>query len=138
MTVESQCVSILNRFYRLLDSGDVSGLCALMNSEFVWMRQGKELRSPADVDEALRQRASNLQVFHLLNSVMIDLIVDDHVRYSGYLIVLRVPVEAGGLGGTAPAGIQALHICQGEMMRTAGGWRVSKMNAGPPHVALNL
>ena len=125
---EAELLRILTRFYRCLDANDVSGLSAFLHPDSVWHRQGRELRTGADIAAALADRDPRLHIFHLLTSV----------TYSGYLTVVRSYADAGQATRMPPRGAQSLHVCEGEFRRDGDDWRICAMNAGPPRLLIDL
>ena len=135
---EAELLRILTRFYRCLDVNDVSGLSAFMHPDSVWHRQGRELRTGADIAAALADRDPRLHIFHLLTSVTFATQADGSVAYSGYLTVVRSYADAGQATRMPPRGAQSLHICEGEFRRDGDDWRICAMNAGPPRLLIDL
>lgn len=135
---ESVWLSLLTRFYRLLDSGDVESLSALMADEFLWRRQGIDLRSRFDIRAALSQRRHDSHLFHILSSVVFETVDPVRVRYTGYLVVLRAQADRPDAIRVAPSGAQSLHLCEGELGLRDGCWRVAAMDAGAPRLLINL
>jgi len=127
----------LLRFYRFLDSGNVAGMCALMHSQFLWFRQGKELRTHDDIAGIIAARDGKLRVFHLLNSVLLERLSDDRIKYSGYLSTLRAHTPEPGLLNLPPAGF-SLHVLEGEFAYDGDDWGIAKMTAGPAHLAADF
>ena len=136
--LESLWLGMLTRFYRRLDSGDVAGLLALAHPALRWRRQGKELSSHDEISATLSQRPAGLHVFHILSGVVFEAVSRDHVRYTGYLTVLRAREAAGSSLRMPPVGAQSLHVCEGELTLTHDGWRISFMDAGAPRINLEL
>jgi hypothetical protein len=131
-------LTILTRFYRFLDANDIEKLNALMHPDSIWLRQGRELRTSADIAVALSDRDPRLHIFHILSGVMFEQLASDHVAYSGYLMVLRSYDDADVAVRMPPSGAQSLHVCEGEFRQTADGWRISAMNAGPPRLIIDI
>lgn len=131
-------LTILTRFYRSLDGNNIQSLCALMHPQSLWLRQGRELRTSADITSALSERDPRLHIFHVLAGVVFEPLASDHVAYSGYLMVLRSYADADATVRMPPIGAQTLHVCGGEFKRISDGWRISAMDAGPPRLLVDL
>ena len=137
-TDEAELLKILTRFYRFLDVNDISSLCAFMHDELLWRRQGRELRSRADITTALADRDPRLHIFHLLTSVTFAARPEGRIAYSGYLTVVRSFADEDQSTRMPPRGAQSLHVCEGEFRRSEGDWRICAMDAGPPRLFLDM
>jgi hypothetical protein len=136
--LEPILLRVLTQFYRSLDSGDVEGLSKLMAKQFVWRRQGTELRSMADIETTLSKRRSEAHFFHILTNVLFEQVRSTTVLYSGYLLVLRAYVNRAAPTSMAPSGPQSFHVCKGELALDGGQWRITSVDAGPPRLLLSL
>jgi len=70
----------IHRFFHCLDGREYGGLVALVADDGVWMRQGKELRGPAAVAEALRTRPADFTTIHVVSNLLLD---GDEARLAG-------------------------------------------------------
>ena len=131
-------LTMLSRFYRFLDANDIQSLCGLMHPESLWLRQGRELRTSADIAAALSERDPRLHIFHILSGVVFEPLTSDHISYSGYLMVLRSYADANAAVRMPLIGAQSLHGCEGEFRRTADGWQICAMNAGPARLLVDV
>jgi SnoaL-like domain len=120
------------RFFLYLDERRYDDLCALMAPNGVWYRQGKALRGPVEVLEALKLRPAGATTRHLITNVIVDMIDDTHAQATHYLAVffhgaekppsLPVPIELP----------RHISIFREEFTRTTSdGWRVAAMSEIP-------
>lgn len=133
---EWERLGVLTAFYRHLDAGDVEALCDLLDPQIRWLRQGRELSSIGEVRGVLEARDFSLKFYHVISSVIFRPAADGVAEYSGYLTVVRAREEPPA--PPHPVGLQTLHVCQGALRRQEGRWRILRMNAGPPRVALDV
>ena len=85
--IERDAMTVVHRFFRHLDDGDYDGLVALMAADGVWHRQGKMLRGPAMVLEAMKARPAGVTTRHLVSNMLVDVIDPDHAEASCYITV---------------------------------------------------
>lgn len=85
--MEREATTVVHRFFRHLDDGDYGALAALMAPEGVWHRQGKMLRGPTMVLEAMKARPAGVTTRHLVTNMLVDVADPDHAGASCYITV---------------------------------------------------
>jgi hypothetical protein len=95
-------VEAMHRFYYYLDERRYEDMAAMMASDGVWFRQGTELRGPAEVLQALRLRAADSSVRHVMANGFADLDTQGEASvqiyqtvYKGHAAQGEVPVAPG-------------------------------------------
>jgi hypothetical protein len=122
---------IIYRFFLFLDERCYEDLSTLMAPHGLWHRQGKALRGPGEVLEALKSRPAGATTRHLITNVVVDVIDNTHAQVTHYLAVffhgaqeppsLPVPIELP----------RHISIFREEFIRTSDGWRVAQMSEIP-------
>ncbi len=95
-------VEALHRFYYYLDERRYEDMAAMMAPDGVWFRQGTELRGPAEVLQALRLRAADSSVRHVMANGFADVDAQGEASvqiyqtvYKGDAALGEVPVAPG-------------------------------------------
>lgn len=94
----SHCAQAIARFYHGLDQRDNESLLACLEADTVWVRQGKTLKGPEQILEALDQRDPQRVTSHQVSNLYIKLAEDGvmaHVIY--YLTVYDNQHSTSGL-----------------------------------------
>jgi hypothetical protein len=87
LPIEHEAAAVVHRFFRYLDDGDYDRLAAMMAADGVWHRQGKMLRGPAMVLEAMKARPAGVITRHLVSNLLVDVAAPDHAEVSCYITV---------------------------------------------------
>jgi len=95
-------VEAVHRFYYYLDERRYEDMAAMMAPDGVWFRQGTELRGPAEVLQALRTRAADTSVRHVMANGFADVDAQGETSVQIYQTVYKgraaqgqVPVASG-------------------------------------------
>lgn len=120
------CQQAIHRFYAALDTGDFDHLAAAMAPDGVWHRQGKALRGPGDVAEAMADRPAGRVTAHLVQNLVVDLQDGETATVRYNTLVFR---HDGAAGAPAPAPIGvplSIAAAQDRLRRDAasGAWLV--------------
>jgi hypothetical protein len=67
------CQDAVIRFFAALDEGRMEDVAGTMADDGVWHRQGKTLRGPGAVSEALAARPAGRVTAHLVQNFVVDL-----------------------------------------------------------------
>jgi hypothetical protein len=132
------CLRLLTQFYRFLDESQFARLGALLHSQGVWVRQGRELRNAEQIVTELSMRPKNLVVRHFTTNALFEVRNAEHVNFSVYLGVVRADSASLPSGPPPLHGVQSVHVCNGEIWRTTEGWRIGRMDAGAAKMQIDL
>lgn len=119
------------RFFLFLDERRYGDIAALMASDGVWHRQGKALRGPGDVMEALKLRPAGATTRHLITNVIVDVTGETSADATFYLAVFFHGADAPP---TLPVAIELprhISIFNAKFTRDTAGWRVAQMSEIP-------
>lgn len=125
---EHDAQKVLNRFFQCLDDGRYEALSALMAQDGVWHRQGKALKGPAGVLEAMRARPAGLATRHLVSNLVVDAATEDRADAVFYVTVYA------HTGSATPAPVELplqIVVFRQSMTRTAEGWRIAELSSTP-------
>ncbi|MFT8247117.1 nuclear transport factor 2 family protein [Roseomonas sp. BN140053] len=125
---EHDAQKVINRFFHCLDDGRYEELSDLMAPEGIWHRQGKELKGPGMVLEAMRARPASLATRHVVTNLVVDARADDLVEAAFYVTVY------GHSGGTIPAPLELpLHVSlyRETLTGSADGWHIAEITSSP-------
>jgi hypothetical protein len=125
--IEHDVEKIVLRFFHYLDGGDYDKLAGLFAADGVWHRQGKALREPEAVLEAMHARPAGMVTQHVASNVVVDATDADHADATLYLTVFAH-------AGAVPAPIEPpaqVGIYRERLVRTADGWRIGEITSLP-------
>lgn len=127
--VEHEAARVLLRFFHNLDSRQYDALSALMASDGVWNRQGKALRGPAMVLEAMRARPKNATTHHVVTNLVVDAVDERHAEAIFYVTVFA-PSGAIPESGPGPMELPFTVGTYREKLVLAGeGWRIAEISS---------
>ena len=122
---------LIYRFFLFLDERRYADLSGLMAPDGVWHRQGKVLRGPGDVMDALKLRPGGATTRHLITNVVVDVTDSARAEATFYLAVffhgadvppkLPVPIELP----------RHISIFNAKLARGASGWSVADLSEIP-------
>ena len=124
---ELACERLLVRLFHCLDARDYEGVAACFAEDSLWLRQGKELRGPAQVLKALQQRTPTIHVHHLLSNIDIRLPEADRAQSIAYMTVYRSDTGKPPVFPIEVPGPELVAVCTGELRRAANQWRVTRL-----------
>ncbi|AZY48213.1 nuclear transport factor 2 family protein [Bordetella avium] len=113
---------VLN-FFAALDERRHDDVAALMASDGVWYRQGRELIGPQAVAQALAQRDPARETAHVVSNLRAEMTGPDSARLRFYLLAYD-----GRSGDDAPR-LVAIRFCEDELRHTSAGWRFTKRSS---------
>jgi hypothetical protein len=120
------CQQAIHRFYAALDTGDFGSVAAAIAADGVWHRQGKALRGPGDVAQAMVDRPAGRVTAHLVQNLVVDL-QDDETATARYNTLVFRHDGAAGAAPPAPIGVPlSIGAAQDRLRRDAatGRWLV--------------
>lgn len=120
------CQQAIHRFYASLDAGDFATVAAAMAPDGVWHRQGKALRGPGDVAQAMTDRRAGRVTAHLVQNLVVDLHDGETATARYNTLVFRHDGPAGA-PPPAPIGLPlSIAAAQDRLRRDAasGAWLV--------------
>lgn len=68
LQVERECRAVALALFRYLDDHDAAAAAGLFNSTATWERQGRVLRGPSEIKEALAQRPATRRTAHVITN----------------------------------------------------------------------
>ena len=112
------CHDAIVRFFGALDDGRMDDVAGAMAEDGIWHRQGKALRGPGEVAQALAARPAGRVTAHLVQNVVVDLDDDRNARVRYLVLTYRHDFPdgtrtmgtlgaAGGTGAATPAPLGA-------------------------------
>ena len=124
---ELACERVLIRLFHCLDARDYEGVAACFTEDSLWLRQGKELRGPAQVLKALQQRTPTIHVHHLLTNIEVRLTDPTRARSIAYMTVYRSDTGKAPVFPIEVPGPELVAVCSGELRRAGDQWRVTRL-----------
>lgn len=132
-----QCENQVMLFFRHLDERSYDALAALLAPDGIWRRQGKVLRGPQQVLNALQQRSPTMKITHIITNLVFDKYDTQCCTMRGYMQVIRH--EPGGpVQGPCPLqGIESIRNVQIQMHQVADSWLIAELCAEETIFAAN-
>jgi len=127
--IEHDVEKVLLRFFHYLDGGDYDRLVALFAPDGVWHRQGKALRGPAAVREAMLARPPGIVTQHLASNVVVEAVNADYAEATLYLAVFA---HNGGAEAKPPAPMELpnqVAIYREKLIRNGDDWRIVEITS---------
>ena len=124
---EIACERLLVRLFHCLDARDYEGVAACFAEDSLWLRQGKELRGPKQVLQALQQRTATIHVHHILASIDVRLTNANQAKSTAYMLVYRSDSGKPPQFPIKAAGPELGAVCTGELRRAGDDWRVTRL-----------
>ena len=124
---ERACERVLIRLFQGLDTRDYEGVARCFTDDGLWLRQGKELRGPAEVLKALHLRTATIHVHHILGSIDVRLTGAAAAKCSAYMLVYRSDTGRPPQFPIHAAGPELVAACTADMRRVGEDWRVSRL-----------
>jgi len=123
----SGCQQAIHRFYLALDGGDFDTVAACMAEQGVWHRQGRALRGPAEVRQALADRPAGRTTAHLVQNLVIDLDGPHRAAARYMTLVYRVDAAAVPTGPVPLPPPLSISLHRERLSRAADGrWLVEE------------
>ena len=123
-TLIMSCQDAIVRFFAALDEGRMDDVANAMADDGIWHRQGKALRGPAGVREALAARPAGRVTAHLVQNFRVDL-DDAHSARVRYLVLTYRHDFPGSVAATAPLAMPySIAEYDDRMLRSGTGWLV--------------
>ena len=126
-TTAYEIQGLIYRFFFYLDEQEYDELTALMAPTGVWHRNGKALKGPEGVMEAMKMRPVGFTTRHLITNIMVDVDGADRAQATFYMTVF---VHTGDARPSGPLPIELpLHcsVFSETFVRTAQGWRIAEL-----------
>lgn len=95
LLIERDVERAIMAFYHALDSSDFEYLIRAIAPDGVWHRQGKELRGPGMVREAMKVREPGARTRHLVTNLLIDSVTENNAAARFYMIAFRTDGDPG-------------------------------------------
>jgi len=128
LAIEREAEKVLLRFFHHLDADEFEALAALMAEDGVWHRQGKLLRGPGMVLEAMAARPKGRRTRHLITNLVLDAVDERHVQAIYYLTAFRY--DGATPGEPAPIELPAsVGTYREKLVLTPAGWRVAEITS---------
>lgn len=127
--VMKQCENQIMLFFRYLDECRYDALVALLAPDAIWRRQGKVLKGPQQVRQALQQRSQTMTIAHIITNLVFD---DCDTRYCSIRGYMQVYRHESGEPIQRPCplrGVESIRNIQIRMMLVADGWQIAELSA---------
>ena len=122
------CAQVLGRLFHRLDSFDYPGVAAQFSESCEWHRQGKVLKSHADIIAALQLRPKHLFVQHILHDVVCDPIDDTRMSGFAYMSVFRKEFDSPPQIPLPAERPDMLISWKAEFERQGDKWRITHLS----------
>jgi hypothetical protein len=127
VAAEFQCAAVLAKFFNCLDDRRMEELAALMAPDGVWVRQGRELRGPAMVLEAMTKRSPTVNTRHLLSNQELTASEADCVQ--GRFVAAVYSHDSGEPQAVAKLELpRSIVVFEAKLGRTSEGWRIAHLS----------
>ena len=83
------CQQAVHSFYLSLDACDFTTVANLMASDGIWHRQGKELKGPTEVLQALKERPKGRVTAHMVQNLVVNIHNENQASASYMCLVYR-------------------------------------------------
>ena len=116
------CQQAVYTFYLSLDAGEIQTVASLVASEGVWQRQGKALKGPDEVLNALKERPHGRVTAHMVQNLVVNIHNESEASASYLCLVYRCDLKDPH---TLPAPMQPLSILRYEdtfVSNSSGQW----------------
>jgi hypothetical protein len=130
LTIEAECVRLMNRFTWAVDAMDYDQVVSLFVPDCVFSRADKSYPGHAGLRTSLEGRPHDRTTRHVLTNIVIDVADADHASGKSYCTVFG---HRGALapGAEAPLGVpDSLILYEGAFVRTDTGWRIARWHIG--------
>jgi ketosteroid isomerase-like protein len=127
LVAQLACERLLIRLFHCLDARDYEGVAACFAEDSLWLRQGKELRGPAQVLNALNERTATIHVHHLLSNIDLRLSGESRANCIAYMTVYRSDTGKPPQLPIAMQGPELVAVCTAELRRGKDDWRVMRL-----------
>lgn len=121
------CAQVLGRLFHRLDTFDYNGVAAQFSESCEWHRQGKVLRTHADIIAALNLRPQHLFVQHILHEVVCDPVGDDRMSGFAYMSVFRKEFDSPPQLPLPTERPDMLISWNAEFVRQGTDWRIRRL-----------
>ncbi len=131
MAAERGAVKVLISHWAALDAAVYPAVAAGFAEDGVWHRQGKELKGPAMVSQAMAERAKGARTRHVITNLLSIVKSETEVETEFYMTVfshhaetetpLPVPMNLPNTVGLAHA----------KMRRDGGRWKIVYLKSAP-------
>lgn len=124
-----QCENQVMLFFRHLDERSYSALAAVLTPDAIWRRQGKVLRGPQQVQQALQQRSPTMRIAHIITNLVFDKCETQCCTIRGYMLVIRHEPDGPVQGPCPLQGIDSIRNVHIQMKRVADSWLIAELSA---------
>ena len=125
-TLVMSCQEAVIRFFAALDEGRMDDVANAMAGDGIWHRQGKVLKGPAGVSEALAGRPAGRVTAHLVHNFRVDLDDEQSARVR-YLVLTYRHDFPGSAAATAPLGLPySIAEYDDRLLRAGTTWLVQE------------
>jgi hypothetical protein len=126
--VRSKIEKLIYEFFYCLDERHYRQLSDMFASDGVWHRQGKQLRGPDAVMDAMKQRPAGFTTRHLITNVIVDVAGSDAASARYYMTVF---VHEGTEAPKAAVPMAVpMHVSSFEQkfVNRGGQWLIGELN----------
>ncbi|HBP28182.1 hypothetical protein CAP48_18325 [Advenella sp. S44] len=132
-----QCENQVLLFFRHLDERRYDALAALLAPDAIWRRQGKVLKGPQQVQQALQQRSATMRIAHIITNLVFDECETQNCTIRAYMLVVRHEPGEHGAGPCPLRGIESIRNVLVQMKRIDNSWLIAELTAEDTLFAAN-
>lgn len=114
--------------YHALDSYDFAYLETILTPDGVWHRQGKALKGPAMVRQAMQEREPGARTRHLVSNLLIDKLTENEAEARYYMTAFRSDGDAARPKPDQVALPRAIALYTVKLARSGDRWLFTSIN----------
>jgi hypothetical protein len=128
LLIRSKIEKLIYEFFYCLDERQYRQLSDMFSTDGVWHRQGKELRGPDAVMDAMKQRPAGFTTRHLITNVIVD-IADAEAASARFYMTVFVHEGTEAPKAAVPMAVP-MHVSSFEQkfVNRDGQWLINGLN----------
>jgi hypothetical protein len=125
LMAERGAVRALIAHWAALDSGNFEAVASGLADDGVWHRQGKELKGPPMVRDAMAERSKGARTRHLVSNILATVKSESEVEIDFYMTVFSHNGEADA-PPPAPMNVpNSVGLSQAKLRRVGTAWKIT-------------
>lgn len=130
LTIESDCIRLMNQFSWCVDAMDYDGVVALFTPDCTFGRADVYYQGHEGLRQSLAARAPDRITRHVVSNAVVDVVDADNARGKAYCLVFGHRGALNAAGEAALGVPDSLILYTGEFKRSPEGWRISRWHIG--------